>query len=166
MSEYQGIQEMSFYGLQEWTPTFWLSRHLLGNLVQLEWRNVKLAYCNRKALHLKRALSHKKRAVDSHGLVNTASLHGQTAQTALLKTYRWMATLSLVSLWKNMWVVEWTVTKHVMTQACKDFCCSIKAELTEKMISAAGRDPLSASYKKWTNSIIISWVCCSHLCSS
>lgn len=98
MSEYQGVQEMSFYQLLEWTPTFWLSRHLLENLVQLEWRNIKLAYCSRKALRLKRSLSHQKRAVDSHGLVNTASLHGQTAQIALLKTYRWTGTLSLVSL--------------------------------------------------------------------
>jgi len=33
-------------------------------------------------------------------------------------------------------------------QACKDFCCSVKAELQEKTISPADRDPLSASYKK------------------
>lgn len=140
---------------------------LLENLVQLEWRNINFAHRDLKAWHWN-TCSHTRELLALTSLLtqNTAVLHGQSAQAVLLNTQGRMGTLPLVSLWKDTWAVEQTIVKEVMTQVHRDFCCSVKAGLKEKMISATHRDPLSAVSEKLTDSINISWVCCSHLCSS
>jgi len=72
------------------------------------------------------------RAAPSHSLLTQPAHPGRQLRWTLRKhTGRWVP-----SLWfpheKNMWEAGGTVIKLAMTQACEDFCSSIKAELEEK----------------------------------
>lgn len=134
---------------------------LFENLVQLEWRNIKPAHQNMKAIHLKHLLHTTRELLTLTSFLTQPVYMDRQLQWPFGKHMDgWVS--FLWSLQKNIRVVGRTIIKHAMTQACKNF----KAELKEKIISAAGRDPLCASYEKWTDLIAISWVCCSHLCSS